>query len=166
MPNSSDKKFISLINQNLGIAHKVSQIYFDDPDSRDDVIQEMMYQLWKAYPSFNQKSKFSTWMYRVCLNTALTHLKKQKRSKNEPLYEAHYLVADEQSASEVEQFRLLEKAITTLSTLNKAIILLYLDGCSYDDISEVTGLSKSNVSVRLVRIRKELEQKLRDDINQ
>ncbi|MFC4872404.1 RNA polymerase sigma factor [Negadavirga shengliensis] len=156
-----DKTFISLVNKNLGIAHKVSQIYFNDQDSRLDAIQEMMYQLWKSYPSFDQRSRFSTWMYSVCLNTALTYLKKNKGNKNETLNESHHHIPNEHTADQEEQSAQLRRAISLLSSLNKAIILLYLEGHSYDEISEITGLTKSNVSVRLVRIKKELEKRLK-----
>ncbi|MBW3470252.1 sigma-70 family RNA polymerase sigma factor [Arthrospiribacter ruber] len=165
MEPSTDKAFINLINQNLGIAYKVSQFYFDDAENRQDAIQEMMYQLWKSYPSFDGRSKFSTWMYKVCLNTALTYLKSNKRNKNEPLQENHYHLPSEPENNKEEELRLLELAIGQLSSLNKAIVLLYLDGFEYSEISEVTGLSKSNVSVRLVRIRRELELKIKQKLN-
>src|SRR4051812_6470012 len=81
---------LDLINANLGIAHKVCNIYFRDPIDREDVIQEMMYQLWRSYDSFDGRSKFSTWMYSVCLNTALTYVRKNKKKNvNESLTEHH-----------------------------------------------------------------------------
>lgn len=165
MDTSLDKTFITLVNKNLGIAHKVSQVYFDDEDSRLDVIQEMMYQLWKSYPSFDQRSRFSTWMYSVCLNTALTYLKKNKKNKNETLNESHHHIPNELITDIEEQSSQLKWAISLLTSLNKAIILLYLEGHSYFEISEITGLSKSNVSVRLVRIKKELENRLKKTFN-
>ena len=155
MANDIDSTFLNLINQNLGISHKIARVYFDDPASREDVIQEMMYQLWRSFKSFDNRSKFSTWMYRVCLNTALTHFAKAKRTQAEPLALHHQNIPDVVNTD--DKMSTLLKAISTLSKLNRAIVLLYLDGMNYDEIASITGLSNGNVSVRLFRIRKELE---------
>ncbi|HTF22220.1 MAG TPA: sigma-70 family RNA polymerase sigma factor [Chryseolinea sp.] len=155
MANDIDSTFLNLINANLGIAHKIARVYFDDPVSREDVVQEMMYQLWRSFKSFDNRSKFSTWMYRVCLNTALTNFAKAKRAQPEPLTTYHQNIPDVESTS--DDMNTLLEAISTLSKLNRALVLLYLEGMSYDEIASVTGLSQGNVSVRLFRIRKELE---------
>lgn len=152
-----DGKFIQLINENLGIAHKVCNVYFEDPEDREDVFQEMMYQLWRSYKSFDGNSKFSTWMYRVCLNTALTYRRKSKLRETESLSSKHRQIPNQPSEEKEEEIALLFEAIATLSPLNKAIILSYLEDMSYEEIAAITGLSRSNVSVRLVRIKKELE---------
>ena len=162
--NTSDA-FIQQINQNLGIAHAVCGIYFSDMDEKKDVIQEMMYQLWRSFPGFDGRSKFSTWMYRVCLNTALTYLRKRSKNKNEPLLPHHHQIPETSSLNEEENIRRLQKAISTLSPLNKAIVLLYLEDMNYEEIAQITGLSKSNVGVRLMRIKKELEIKLKKQLN-
>jgi RNA polymerase sigma factor (sigma-70 family) len=162
---SIDDNFIREVNQNLGIAHKVVRIYFiNDQDDREDVLQEMMYQLWKSYPHFDGRSKFSTWMYSVCLNTALTYKRKLKKEQSESLSLSHEEIVDPVSSNQDESVDQLFNAISSLSPLNKAIILLYLDELSYDEIATITGLSKSNVSVRLVRIKRELEMQLKDKI--
>lgn len=148
---------LELINANLGIAHKVCNSWFRDPSDREDAMQEMMYQLWRSYDRFDGRSKFSTWMYSVCLNTALTYVRKNKK-RNERLSEEHDVI-DEEAADE-EKIEALRNQIETLSPINKAIMLLYLEEMSYDEIAEITGLTRSNVSVRLVRIKKELKEKL------
>jgi RNA polymerase sigma factor (sigma-70 family) len=155
--------FIEEINQNLGIARKVCNVYFQDPADREDVMQEMMYQLWRSKDKFDGLSKFSTWMYRVCLNTALTYVRKRKAG-SERLSTAHDQIAEQPSQNNEDAIAMLEKAISILSPVNKAIILLYLDDLSYDDIATIMGITKSNVSVRIVRIKKELESKLKDKI--
>lgn len=157
-----DDTFIQQVNQNLGIAHKVCRIYFLDDDDRQDALQEMMYQLWRSFPQFSGKSKFSTWMYSVCLNTALTYRRKNNASRAESLSEIHLQIADQSVAENDASTKSLLAAIATLSPLNKAIVLLYLEDMRYDDIAAITGITKSNVSVRLVRIKKELESKLKD----
>src|SRR4051794_40631016 len=119
MATDIDKTFLSQINGNLGIAHKVARIYFDDDVAREDVIQEMMYQLWRSFPSFDNRSKFSTWMYRVCLNTALTHFAKSKRVNAERLTPHHLNIPDVSPTTE-EDFEKLFAAIAKLSKLNRA----------------------------------------------
>ena len=155
MADFTGDKFINLLNENMGIAHKVSRIYFDDVASQEEVRQEMIYQLWKSFASFNGRSKFSTWMYSVCLNTALTHFRKAKKMRSESLTSKHLNLPEQTDTG--EDLNQLYTAIGQLNALNKAIILLYLDDQSYDEIASITGLTRSNVSIRLVRIRKELE---------
>jgi len=123
-----------------------------------------MYQLWRSFASFDNRSKFSTWMYRVCLNTALTHFTRSKRFSAERLGPHHQNIPDVNS-TEQEDVENLFAAISKLSKLNRAIVLLYLEDMSYDEIATVTGISRANVSVRLFRIRKELENivKLQND---
>lgn len=164
MSNRLKDSFITQINQNVGIAHKICRLYFADADDRDDAMQEMMYQLWRSYKTFDGRSKFSTWMYRVCLNTALTYKRKDTKEKHELLSEKHDQIADSSASQKDETINLLFDAIGQLSPLNKAITLLYLEDMSYEEISSVTGLSKSNVSVRLVRIKKELEVEMKKKI--
>ena len=164
MAETVDNTFVQHINQNLDIARKVSRIYFPDTNDREDVMQEMMYQLWRSYGSFDGRSKFSTWMYRVCLNTALTYRRNSSRRKTESLSVFHENIPDLSSGNKEEAITLMYDAIGTLSPVNKAIVLLYLEDMSYDEIASITGLTKSNVSVRLVRIRKELETALKEKI--
>ena len=164
MADPLNEVFVGEVNQNLGIAHKVCRLYFTDPNDREDVLQEMMYQLWKSYPGFDRRSRFSTWMYSVCLNTALTYVRKNRKHRNESLSPMHDRIADQSPGNQDEAISLLYEAIATLSRLNKAIILLYLEDMSYDDIASVTGLTKSNVSVKLVRIKRELENELRKKV--
>jgi RNA polymerase sigma factor (sigma-70 family) len=164
MAGMLDNRFLEYINENLGIAHKVLSVYFQDAHEREDAMQEMMYQLWRSFPFFDGRSKFSTWMYKVCLNTALTIKRNNKRKKNEPLSVAHHEIAAAVPENKDAAMRLLVDAIATLSPLNKAIVLLYLEDLSYEEIAAALGLSRSNVSVRLVRIKKELETALKPKI--
>ena len=161
MTEKLDHRFLESINENLGIVHKVLRVYFEDAHDREDVLQEMMYQLWRSYPCFDGRSKFSTWMYQVCLNTALTMKRNHKRKKHESLSLAHHQIAAEIPENKEEAINLLLDAIAILSPLNKAIVLLYLEQMSYEEIAAIVGLSRANVSVRLVRIKKELETRLK-----
>ena len=111
MPELIDNIFIQHINQNLGIAHKVSRIYFQDADDCEDVLQEMMYQLWRSYSHFDGRSKFSTWMYSVCLNTALTYRKKNKKEKTESLSLLHDQIPEQPSTNNEEEINFLFDAL-------------------------------------------------------
>jgi len=166
MPRITDDKFIEGINRNIGIIHKISRVYFTDADDRKDACQEMLYQLWRSYPAFKGDAKFSTWMYKVALNTAITYSKKSSREIPADMQTGnwHQLAADNNQQHNQERMMLLYAAINTLSIIDKAITLLYLDDNSYDEISDITGLTKTNVSVRLVRIKKTLKEKLKNII--
>ncbi|MEO8234597.1 MAG: sigma-70 family RNA polymerase sigma factor [Flavobacterium sp.] len=155
--NNLSKSFLIQINQNTGILHKVSKIYFDGKEDREDVIQEMMYQLWHSFSTFNGNSKFSTWMYRVCINTALTYNRKNRKKIviTVPNIPDTIEVLDNDSLE--ESIVILMHCISKLTKLNKAIILLFFENLTYEEIASITGLSKSNVSVRLVRIKREIE---------
>jgi RNA polymerase sigma factor (sigma-70 family) len=162
--NSLDKTFLTDINQNIGIVHRVCRVYFAyDVAEREDVFQEILYQLWKSYPNFLGDSKFSTWMYRVALNTAITHARKIRRApEKEKLTDRTAQIADPVDSGDGEESIVrLYAGIQSLTDVDKAIILLYLEENSYEEIASVTGLTKTNVSVRLVRIKKALEEKLK-----
>jgi len=158
--------FLQHINSNTGIIHRVCNIYFNGSPEREDVFQEILYQLWKSYPAFKGASRFSTWMYRIALNTAITYIKKRNRTPHkEELNETYHQLPE--SAGEDHQeinMRLLYTAIDTLSPIDKAIVLLYLEDYSYEEIALITGLTKTNISVRLVRIKRKLEQQLKNSI--
>ena len=159
-------KFINLINNNIGIIHKICNIYFADADDRKDAYQEILYQLWRSYAGFKGDAKFSTWMYKVALNTAITYSKKGSREHNISTLPENWdqvAVSDEQQHVN-ERMAVLYAAINTLNATDKAITLLYLEDNSYEEIATVTGLSKTNVSVRLVRIKKSLKEKLKNII--
>jgi len=163
MNSGQEAQFIRELNQHTGIIHRVCRIYFTDPVDRQDVFQEIVYQLWKSYPSFKGESKFSTWMYTVALNTAFSQIRKEKRSiQQEPLHDHLSEITPYQPSDMEEQMKHLYSAIDTLSMVDKAIVLLYLEDNSYEEIAAVTGLTKTNVSVRLVRIKRKLEEKLKE----
>lgn len=154
-----EKQFLEIIKNNQGIIHKVCSIYCDNEDDRNDLVQEILAQLWKSFPSFRNESKFTTWMYRVALNTAITSFKKNKRKPdNTPLTHQNFLIADEGNASEKEEYlRLLRDAVSKLTGIEKSIILLYLEDKSYEDIAEITGITQNYVRVKMNRIKKKLK---------
>ena len=155
-----EKEFLQIIKRNQGIIHKVCNIYCDDQDDRNDLFQEIVAQLWKSFPSFREESKFSTWMYRVALNTAITSFKKTKRrpDQNRLTYE-NFQVKDENYDVETEdEIKNLHKAVAQLTGVEKSIVLLFLENKKYEEIAEITGITQNYVRVKMNRIKKKLKK--------
>jgi len=155
-------RFLELVEQNQDIVHKICSLYAVNMDERKDLSQEIVCQLWKSYKSFKGDSKFTTWMYKVALNTALLNLRRSRsRVRAESLKEHHgdipAIGPDQEEHGKISR---LYEAINQLPKFDRAIVLLYLEQLSYREIAEVTGISESNVSVRLVRIKKKLKELL------
>jgi RNA polymerase sigma factor (sigma-70 family) len=152
-------QFAGIISQNQGILHKISSLYCNDPEEKKDLFQEILYQLWRSYPTFRNESKISTWIYRVALNTAITFLRKQKARPGQNSFTEK--IPDIQDDSEQElldrQFKLLYKSIEKLDKVEKAIIMLYLEGSSYEEIAEIIGITSNHVGVKLNRIKAKLK---------
>jgi len=151
----SEKDFIDFIDENQGIVHKICRIYTNNQDDYDDLFQEILMQLWQSIGRYKGTAKLTTWMYRVGLFTATTRIKKEKRityvdapSHQEPQY------------IEYNRFEEEEKLLASIQKLNEAdkgLVMLYLDERSYKEISEIMGISESNVGVRLNRIKSRLK---------
>lgn len=137
-----------------GILNKVCFVYSGSGVETDDLKQEIILQLWRSYPDFQGKSAFSTWMYRVALNTALTYRKKRKL--NDFHWESEQVIDPRKFMDYSEDVQTLYRAIAQLNKVEKAIILLWLDEKPYQEIGETMGLSEKNVSVKLVRIKAKL----------
>ena len=154
-------EFVDLVYQHQGILHRVCSVYESLPEDREDLYQEILMQSWRSFASFNGQSKFSTWLYRVALNTALSRRRNapSKREVASQTATSVDLAVDECSDSDSD-VELLHQCIQELPMLNRAIILLYLEQHTYEEIAEITGLSRANISVRLVRIKDELRQLL------
>jgi len=155
-----EKEFLQIIKKNQGIIHKVCNIYCDREEDRNDLFQEIIAQLWKSFPTFRRESKFSTWMYRVALNTAITSFKKTKRrpDQNRLTYE-NFQIEDEDYNTETEEnIKLLHKAVAKLTGVEKSIILLYLENKKYEEIAEITGITQNYVRVKMNRIKKKLKK--------
>ncbi len=153
-----EKEFLEIIRANQGIIHKVCNIYCDNEDDRKDLFQEILAQLWKSYPSFRKESKFTTWMYRVALNTAITSFKKIRRLPGfSRLSGESLLIADDlQFPEQEENILLLKQAVARLSGIEKSIILLFLENKSYEEIADITGITQNYVRVKMNRIKKKL----------
>jgi len=155
-----EKEFVKIITENQGIIHKVCSVYCDTEEDRRDLFQEILTQLWKSFPTFREESKFSTWMYRVALNTAITSFKKNKRQpdQNGLTIENIQLAQEEYDPTTDEQMRMLHQAIAKLSGIEKSIILLFLENKSYEEIAEITGITQNYVRVKMNRIKHKLKK--------
>lgn len=139
--------------------HKICRLYSNNQDAHNDLFQEITIQLWRAYPKFRGDSKFSTWMYRVGLNTAITLYRKSKRSIKTSDFDAYQfkIKAEEYDSTEEEQLKLLYQAVHQLNDIEKALVLLYLEDKDYREISETLGISEVNARVKMNRVKKKLK---------
>lgn len=150
------QQFVELIEEHRTLLIKVCNVYLNCTEDRQDLYQDIILQLWKSYPGFKGNSKVSTWMYRVAFNTAISSLRRQKL-KTTNLDNTEFTIANS-SQSDHEDKELLRELINSLSKVEKSLIFLYLESMTYEEIAEITGMTKSNVSVRLVRIKKKLAE--------
>ena len=156
---SLKEEFISQVEKHQGIIYKVSRMYCDKDECRQDLFQDILVQLWQSYPSFNNKSKFSTWLYRVALNTAIAQFRKDKKNNEDSMPEIPVNLVEEETYKEKEDRRkLVQKAISKLNKAEKAIIILYMDDYSYEEISDIAGITMSNVGVKINRIKTKLQK--------
>lgn len=155
---SLKKDFVNQISENQRLIHKVCNVYCYTSEDRKDLFQDIVLQLWRAYPSFKGAAKFSTWLYRIALNTAISQIRKQKmKLVGLSALASDNLLADD-TQGKIEKQQLLNSLIGTLNNIDKSIILLYLEEKSYEEIALIMGMSQSSISVRLVRIKRKLEK--------
>lgn len=155
-----EERFQNLLEEHKKILYKICNLYCKNRDDREDLAQEIAIQLWRSFPSFDERCRFSTWMYRIALNVAISFYRREDTrtrtifSDNERL-----LHAVDETASEPEHMQALYQFIESLDPLNRALVLLYLDGNSYLEIAEVLGISETNVATKLSRLKRRKVQK-------
>jgi RNA polymerase sigma factor (sigma-70 family) len=160
-PNS-ETEFVALLDEHQNIIHKICRLYTNNEVEHEDLFQEISIQLWRSYNRFEGKSKFSTWMYRVGLNTAITLYRKEKKRLNtQPLNDQFTAIAQEEYNAQVdEQMAWLYQKIKDFSEIDKALVLLYLEDKRYDEIAETLGISAGNARVKMNRIKERLKKML------
>ena len=160
-PNS-ETEFVALLDEHQNIIHKICRLYTNKEVEHEDLFQEISIQLWRSYNRFEGKSKFSTWMYRMGLNTAITLYRKEKKRLNtQPLNDQFTAIAQEEYNTQVdEQMAWLYQKIKDFSEIDKALVLLYLEDKRYDEIAETLGVSAGNARVKMNRIKKRLKKML------
>lgn len=154
-----EQEFLNRIESHKGILYKVSKMYMDNSDDQQDLFQEIVCQLWKSYDSFRNESQFSTWMYRVAVNTAIVFLKKEKRKVDK--YEiASENIKDDEGDSHIKESQIdhFYKAVQKLEKIDKAIIFYQLEGFSHKEIGDNLGISEGNARVKLNRAKEKLKE--------
>lgn len=158
---SLQQRFIEEIKTNHRIIRKVCLVYAKNRDDQEDLFQECLYNAWKAFPKFRADSKFSTWLYKVSLNTALYQNRKSKVINNGVSLESiENIDTDHQENDQLSQ---LYFAIAGLNDIEKSVILLHLEGLSYKEVGEITGFTETNVGVKLTRIKEKLKKIMTED---
>lgn len=153
-------EFLMLLQENTALLYKVCHLYTSSAGDREDLFQEIVAQLWKAYPGFRGDAKFSTWLYRIALNTAITGIRKKNRSVkiDYPATIPHDVADSNEEREKEEKLRELYRAVAQLSEIDRAIVMLYLDDRSYDEMEEVLGINQNNLRVKMNRIKEKLRQ--------
>lgn len=155
--NDKERRFARLVNDSKSTIYTVCYMFSKDEDEVNDLFQEALVNLWRGFASFEGRSDARTWVYRVSLNTCISaDRKKKRRGKKVPLEMSVNLFEDDDAES--RQVQMLRKRISHLAPFDRAIVLLWLENMSYDEIGKVVGISTKNVSVRLYRIKEQLKK--------
>lgn len=160
-----EKEFLERIRINRGVLFKICNIYCVNREDREDLAQEIVYQLWRSGASFDDSYRFSTWMYRVALNVAISYYRNTKRddrvvSLSEWTVELENRTTDDDDDDMERNRQLLYSSINELNAMDRMLILLSLEEKKYSEIAEIAGISETNVATRLNRIREKLKQKI------
>ncbi len=157
---SKTAPFLTVIENHKGIINKVANAYCKLEEDRKDLVQEIILQLWKSFDKYNDQFKYSTWIYRISLNVAISFFRKESTRNNisNPLSDQIFNIANLQENKQTEAgFEMLHQFISTLQDLDKALILLYLEEKSHKEIAEILGISETNVSTKVGRIKARLK---------
>lgn len=156
----AEKAFESLIREYEALLYKVCRIYAANEPDRDDLFQEIVIQLWKSYQGFKGESKLSTWIYRVAINTAITNYRKQKNfiESVEPERLPTHISESKDHEQQEERLGILYAAIEKLNQIEKAIVMLYLEDKSYEEMEEILGVSQGTLRVKMSRIKEKIRQ--------
>ena len=158
--NALEKKFAQMVGEHKSTIYTVCYMFSQDADEVSDLFQEVLINLWKGFEGFEHRSDVKTWIYRVALNTCISIDRKKRRSASVPLTLDINLFEDRDEDS--RQVDMLHKRISKLQPFDRAIVLLWLEDLSYEEIGQIVGITAKNVSVRLFRIREQLKQMSND----
>lgn len=158
--DSEVSRFTALLDEHQLILRKVAAMYTSTEADRLDLVQDITLQLWRAFPSFDPERRYSTWMYRIALNVAISNLRGagNPTRRTVPLEDLPFEIADTSAAGFVDDERvlLLRKLIAALDPLDRALLMLFLEDHRHREIAEMLGISESNVSTKLMRLKREL----------
>ena len=159
---AAEEEFINTVKANEGIIYKIVRLYTFNREDEQDLYQEIVYQLWKSFKSFKNYSKISTRIYKIALNTSISHLRKEKRRGRKITFEDLILQTTEHEDREKkEKIETLYSEIKKLNPIDKGIMLLYLEGNNYEELATITGFTYSNIATRLSRIKQKLTLKIK-----
>ena len=154
-------EFEQTINENAGVLHKLCRVYTNNADEYAELFQEMLVQIWRSMENFRGEAKISTWIYQVCINTALNFRTKIGRHRKRfDTLDGKVFIQPPPNTDTDEQLQKLYTAIRKLKPIDRAIVSLYLDDKSYDETAQILGISKTNVATRLMRLKKQLTENL------
>ncbi|MCF0199660.1 MAG: sigma-70 family RNA polymerase sigma factor [Bacteroidaceae bacterium] len=151
--NNKEEDFSRIVKENKGTIYMVCYMFSKDQDEVDDMFQDVLLNLWKGYQSFREDSKVSTWLYRVALNTCISAERKKRHSTERLSMDINLYEDSDEDSRQVQQ---LHQLIGKLDVIDRAIVLMWLENMSYDEIAAILGVSAKNVSVKLVRIKEKL----------
>lgn len=154
--------FTEILEDHKLILFKVCNSYCRDSEDRKDLVQEMILQLWKSFGTYDPQYKLSTWMYRIALNVAISYYRKSTtRQKHIAPFEGDFVhIAEEEEEDINDELNRLQHFISQLNEMNRALMLLYLDGKSHDEIANILNISKSNVGTKITRIKAKLKKQM------
>ncbi len=160
MAQPLEQSFVQQLQEHQNLIHKICRLYTNNEDAHKDLFQEITIQLWKAYPQFRGDSKFTTWAYRVALNTAITLYRKKTRSISTIEFDSkvHKFNHEEYNYEEEEHIKQLYSAVQQLNDIEKALVFMYLEDKDYTEIAETLGISEVNARVKMNRIKGKLKK--------
>lgn len=151
------EEFLSLVNTYRNLLYKVCNLYTNSAEDREDLYQEIIFQLWRSWPGFRGEAKFSTWLYRIALNTAISGLRKKKKQIPVASIDLHETLAElPQQNGKEEQVQLMYSAIARLTDIEKALVMLYLEDKSYEEMEEILGINQNSLRVKMNRAKEKL----------
>ena len=159
---TAQPQFAAVLERHRGLVFKVANGYGRDPEDRADLAQEIAAQLWRAWPGYDPARPLTTWMYRIALNVAISHLRGRSRhdAHHVALDESHEAIEGAADDADADRLQSLQRLIAQLDPLNRALLLLYLDERSHREIAEILGLSETNVATRIGRLKQRLRERL------
>ena len=152
-----------MIEKRKGIIYKIANAYSRSSEDLEDLVQEIILQLWNSFSNYDPEYKITTWIYRIALNVSITHYRKDVVRKKHTIPMTEHLIdsTDPKEENEAEDIRQLKQFIQELDEMNRALMILYLDGNSHQEISNVLNISASNVGTKISRIKEKLREKFK-----
>ena len=161
MAGERQQAFQALMTEHKKILYKVTNAYCRTAQDREDLAQDIVAQLWRSFPTFDERVKFSTWMYRVALNVAVSaHRSDMIRKRHIVTDDERLLSAVDESAADPVEIRAIYEMISRLDVMSRSLMLLYLDGTSTADIAHVLGISETNATTRIARVKQQMRRKI------